>query len=419
VRGGPSQAALTLRNRNETRYSGLAGVVMSPHAGESLFAEARGMTLPNWDLLDTTSLPCGRLESLADALCASVTGPLAAQCARLSPHEGLPPGVVVGSPRASRRLVVTSGLHGVEGRFGLLLQARFLEQLAKYEALERGDVAVVVLFALNRSGFLNARRWCDANTDLNRAFARPTTQTSETTGNESAGTHGAWKSLYQAFGPAAPSPSLPRFLGASVKNILHYGWRNLFEGLPQGQDVYPDFIFFRDPARAVGVEAIRTRLAEVSAGASELLHIDLHTGLGRAGEAKLLAPTGPLVAACGELGSAYAAPGTLVDGERRRWSEIGGGRGDVERALSPYEGAVLEFGTVSGLRVFFSLLQENHSFQCDDVAANFEHRTALLQNFFPVAPQWRAQATQAGLGVLARALKTLMRLRPESQGQEI
>lgn len=346
-----------------------------------------------WALLDTATLRPEALGTLADGLVASTPPALARSLTRLSPDEGLPPGVVVGNPHAKRRLLVTSGLHGVEGRFGLLLQARFLASLAEAGFGADDDVAVILLFALNRSGFLESRRWCAGNTDLNRAFVR------EAGGDD---THPAWDALYAAFGPAAPRPTLGRFVGMAVMSALRFGWRDLSEGLPRGQLRYPDFIFSRDATRAVGVEAIRTRLREVCAGASKVLHVDLHTGLGRAGDAKLLSPTGPLVAACGDVGSAYAAPGTLIDAECKRWAEEASGvAGEV------YEGAVLEFGTVPGGKVFYSLLRENHSFQTGDALRSEADRAALLRDFFPGDEGWRTRALAAGLDVLTRARATL------------
>jgi hypothetical protein len=273
----------------------------------------------------------------------------------------------------------------VEGRFGLLLQCAFLAGLAPGDFGPEGQTCVVVLFALNRSGFLGARRWCAANTDLNRAFAPADLDAM----------HPAWADLYARFRPGATRATGARFLVALARNVLRFGWDDLFEGLPRGQSRYPDFVFHVAPERAVGRRAMEARLTTIAEGARSLLHVDLHTGLGRRGDAAILSPSGPLSASLGTGKKVYTAPGTLVDWGARTFP-------------SCYDGCVLEFGTASALAVFLALVRENHSFYARAEGLDSRHETAdalaLREAFFPSDPAWRAAALARGTALLGEAL---------------
>ncbi len=66
-------------------------------------------------------------------------------------------------------LVVSSGVHGVEGFFGSAVQLAFLEKLPPDWRPPEG-AAVVLIHALNPFGFAWQRRFNEENVDLNRNF---------------------------------------------------------------------------------------------------------------------------------------------------------------------------------------------------------------------------------------------------------
>ena len=72
----------------------------------------------------------------------------------------------VGKPRAARLLVLSSGIHGVEGYFGSAVQLAWLDALAhRAPTVETG---VLLIHAINPYGFAWRRRWNENNVDLNR-----------------------------------------------------------------------------------------------------------------------------------------------------------------------------------------------------------------------------------------------------------
>jgi Protein of unknown function (DUF2817) len=337
--------------------------------------------------LDHPDLPFGALVTLGQALLAAVPGDVLSSfpVSLSSGSDGLPPMLTIGDKEAPNLFVVSSGLHGVEGRFGFLLQQKFVSQLLVHHL--RG-VRVAIPFALNRSGFMTARRWCSNNCDLNRAFS-----------SEKLPNHPAWVSLYEHFGPYARRPSWPRFCMELGKNLISYGWKNLFEGLPGGQNRYPDFIFFNDSASATGVVQIQECLRSLIKlpQTKNVLHVDVHTGLGERGKVQILSPVGfsrlSLAQSFRNMGSSYQALGSLT-----QWCGDTFGR--------RYKGCVLEIGTSPALNVFLALLAENHSFQRGETQRNKEDRSVLLNHFFPKSRIWREQALENGCTIVKKFLKS-------------
>ena len=74
--------------------------------------------------------------------------------------------VRVGAVEPRRALVVLSGVHGVEGFIGSLIQCEFLERLAR--AVLPADMAILVVHSVNPWGMSRSRRQNESNVDLNR-----------------------------------------------------------------------------------------------------------------------------------------------------------------------------------------------------------------------------------------------------------
>jgi len=75
-----------------------------------------------------------------------------------------------GPPRATRLLVVISGVHGLEGFCGSAIQTGLLSAGEQGLRPQRGDTAVLYVHAVNPYGFSHLRRATQENVDLNRNF---------------------------------------------------------------------------------------------------------------------------------------------------------------------------------------------------------------------------------------------------------
>ncbi len=76
---------------------------------------------------------------------------------------------LLGNPFPENVVIVSSGLHGVEGFFASAVQLAFLDQQAARIALP-SNAAIILIHGLNPFGFAWRRRWNEHNVDLNRNF---------------------------------------------------------------------------------------------------------------------------------------------------------------------------------------------------------------------------------------------------------
>lgn len=310
--------------------------------------------------------------------------------------------VAIGGGDASAgTLVISSGLHGVEGFFGSALQLGLLETWAGGErALPRW----VMLHALNPWGFAWRRRVNEHNVDLNRNLLLA--------GQAFRGSPEGYARLDGLLNPRRlPSrwePVQLRFLLA----ILRHGMPALKRAIAGGQYDFPRGLFYGGN-EASRLHAILDQHFARWLGASErVVHLDLHTGLGRRGACTLLIdhPTSPaqrhwLSEYFGpESYETADAPATAYPtrGSFGRWASS-------EAAGRDYLYAVAEFGTYSAPCVLAALRAEN---QCEhwgapESALTEAAKRRLVEVFCPAAPAWRHTVLGRGRELVEKALRGL------------
>src|SRR5262245_27976012 len=74
-----------------------------------------------------------------------------------------------GDAKPTSALILSSGVHGVEGLFGSAIQLGFLEKFMPNWRRPKG-AAIVLIHAINPFGFAWQRRFNEDNVDLNRNF---------------------------------------------------------------------------------------------------------------------------------------------------------------------------------------------------------------------------------------------------------
>jgi hypothetical protein len=334
-----------------------------------------------------------------------------------------------GPPRCRQAVVLSSGLHGVEGFFGSAVQLAWLSTFTSAAELSK-SVKVVLVHALNPFGFAWLRRWNENNVDLNRNFL---TDRGFLAGARYRESLRVYDRLYPFLNPAsAPSPWEPYTLGA-VGRILAEGWsarkrlpagkrRSVFalgairdlglaelqKTLPVGQYQHNNGLFYGGDAPEETTAWLQDRLPTWVEGADLTLHIDFHTGLGKWGDYKLLiidpqgSPRARWVAERfgGEVveawddRTAYNANGTMAGYFRDR--NVGG----------LYHCLTAEFGTYRPIRVLGALRGENRAhFHADPGSANYRWaKRQVLEAFVPAAPGWRGAVVDKALAVINRAI---------------
>jgi hypothetical protein len=296
-----------------------------------------------------------------------------------------------------RALVVSSGIHGVEGFLGSAIQCCLLEAWIGAPP----PIRCVLLHALNPFGFAWRRRFNETNVDLNRNFLHE--------GERFIGSPRIYAELDGLLNPKhAPSrwsPLTPRLLSA----LARHGMPALKQALATGQYDYPRGLFYGGAGPAWTSTILSSHLDRWLAGARQALHLDFHTGLGRWASFKLLIDQ-PLTAAQSERltawfgtgsfeavsagGVAYSARGTLG-----QWTA-------TRNSTRDYIYAAAEFGTYSLVRVLAGLRAENQAHHwCEPGDAAVERtRRRLVELFCPQSELWRSRVLEAGQQIVARAV---------------
>jgi predicted deacylase len=297
-------------------------------------------------------------------------------------------------------LVVSSGVHGVEGFFGSAVQLAFLEGLPR-DWRPPDDSAVIFIHAMNPFGFAWQRRFNEDNIDLNRNFLLA-------------------EQAYKGAPPLAevfrrtlkPAPWRLNFHNVRVAKLaLRHGVRSFWETLPVGQYEHPDWLFFGGSAQSQSARLVDQLLPTLLDSARQVVHLDFHTGLGRwANYELLLSEDEP---ADGARWWREHFESTRVKESRRsdRTYEIRGGFGSWLRERFPnchYRFATAEFGTYSALRVMRALTDELHwHSQLGHDEPHHWARRALTEAFAPQNIGWRTKSLAAGLTLIHNAVDAL------------
>lgn len=309
----------------------------------------------------------------------------------------------VGPDRPDRLVVVSSGLHGVEGFLGAAVQVALLEErLATWKPPP--GLGVVLLHALNPFGFHAVRRVNEHNVDLNRNFLLD--------GEAYAGAPAGYARLDPLLNPPTPPGGFEAFLLRAGWNIARHGMPALKDAVAGGQYDFPRGLFYGGPGPQPTVAILRDRLPDwIGTGAHRVLHLDFHTGLGKRGTYKLLVDHVAGSPGAEALRSAFG-------GSVQPWAKGGvsyairGGLGTWCKALLPrvsYDVLAAEFGTVGILRVIAALRAENrvHHWGDPDSAATRAAKSELMDVFAPRDGGWRAGVVTEGTAIFDRAVAAL------------
>jgi hypothetical protein len=300
-----------------------------------------------------------------------------------------------------RALVVSSGLHGIEGYFGSAVQCAWLS-INGQRAVE--GVRTVFVHALNPYGFAFRRRVNEENVDLNRNFMLP--------GQPFSGAHDAYHELAELLNPHSPPGRIDTLLLAALAPIARHGFGALKNAIAQGQYEYPFGLFYggREPTRTQRI--LEQHIASWVGAASRVLHVDLHSGRGKFGTYALCADMPVASARFADLQRIFGVKAVEGFDASGVLYEVRGGLGAwLAARFQParYDCVLAEFGTYSGLRVLSALRNENraHHYAPADSPRRERAKRQLFEAFCPRSPRWRTQVVDSALGVLDRAFDEL------------
>ncbi len=298
-------------------------------------------------------------------------------------------------------LVVSSGVHGVEGFFGSAVQ---LELLRRWQKSGPPPIKCLLLHALNPFGFAWRRRFDENNVDLNRNFLLP--------GERFQGAPETYAKLDTFLNPRRPPSRWEPFMAKAVWLIVRHGMTALRQAIASGQYDFPRGLFFGGLGPSVLQPWLEENLPRWLQGSQAVVHLDFHTGLGPKGGCKLLIDY-PLkdqqrarlaewfgsnsFEESANSGIAYEARGGL-------------GRWCVNKQFAPdYLYTCAEFGTYGPVTVLKGLRAEN---QAQHWAQPGDPRTKaakeqLAELFCPRDPSWRSHVVEKACELVDQAVAGL------------
>jgi hypothetical protein len=309
-----------------------------------------------------------------------------------------------GDADAGGVVIVSSGLHGVEGYFGAAVQLALLDREDVVASLPRG-VSLLLLHALNPFGFAWLRRANEENVDLNRNFLR--------IGEPYRGSPAHYAAIEELLNPKHPPRRFDLFRLRSLPPILRHGMPVMKQAVAGGQFDFPRGLFFGGQGPSPTYRILAEHLGRWFGSAARVLHVDFHTGLGRWGTHQLLLDPGIDSGRFDWLRSQF--------GERVQHSDpvisiAYQTRGDLGAWCRSafldrtYDLLCAEFGTYPPLRVLEALRTENqaHFWGLPDDPDTQRAKRRLLEAFVPSDPRWRARAVAQGLEIIRRGIEVCL-----------
>ncbi|MFW7379401.1 MAG: M14 family metallopeptidase [Oligoflexus sp.] len=300
--------------------------------------------------------------------------------------------------KVSSCLVISSGLHGVEGFAGSEVQRRFIDFLshAKHRLAE---TKLVMIHAVNPYGFKYLRRWNEDGIDLNRNFLLD---------EESyQGSPDKYAELFRFINPSRPPQKIDRFWLEAPYQISKHGFSTMTNVIATGQYDFPDGLFFGGQAPSASMIAISQHIDQWIDANIPTLHLDLHTGLGRWGELSFfleaLDPQNDLHdvqkiflnrTIRTEKNSAFLAQGLFGRWLLHRYFPL------------KYRFLTLEFGTFGMIGLFKILRSEHQAYRYlpEDHPDQIYWRQRLLDYFSPATESWWRSIVPQGVEACWQAL---------------
>jgi len=336
------------------------------------------------------------VESVADA--GATLSRYSLQCYDSTADE-LTIDVAILGPDDVPTLVISSGLHGVEGFLGSAIQLALLDEL-KTNAEQ--NIRWVFIHAINPFGFDRIRRFNEDNVDLNRNFLLQDSRYSGAPEN--------YARLYALLNPKTAPSKIELFRLKAMWNVIRYGMGALKQCIASGQYEFPRGIFFGGGGPSQAMDVIRKNCQQWIGSTQAVLHVDFHSGLGRFGQYKLMLAELAGSEQCQWYQNVfgYKSVEALDDADYRATGTLGQWL-QHHFADRSYRFVTAEFGTYDPIRVLAAIRAENraHHFAKEQSQDYQNAKQELMECFCPADVSWRRQVVTDGLNILRQGINGL------------
>lgn len=313
--------------------------------------------------------------------------------------------VALGAARPDRALVVLSGVHGVEGFVGSALQADLVRRLDPSSL--PGDVAVLIVHAVNPWGMAHGRRQNESNVDLNRNWGRNETEPVP---------NPAYDLIHPLACPDSPElPTVDELFASAGALVAERGLVWVRDGITLGQYRHPDGLHFGGDRSEESTIVLERLFAARLGAAGWVLTIDLHTGHGPRGEITLLSDASPGTPQDRFLRNRF--PGFRVEATAdnpdattgQKSGQIANGMAQLLPNASCF-GTCVEFGTATDEEQLVATYQEQwvHRRGLREDPAYGPIVWAYRRCFTPDDPQWEDQVLRTGRDLLRSAVAAVV-----------
>ena len=320
-------------------------------------------------------------------------------------------------------VIHSSGVHGVEGYAGSAIQIALLQTL---EVAFEDRPTLILVHAINPYGMHNFRRPNENNVDLNRNAL--TDEEWQSYAGPSHYNQDSYRAFDGLFNPNYAPTKVDAFLTFWVKAldaIRRHGIPTLKAAMVGGQYYKPQGIFYGGNKREASITILEDWLDQFLEAndvyqEQTVTWVDVHTGLGKAGEDTILAE---LDDDAEKQDFSQEIPKWFPDSHDPANSanaqEVNAGYEEVRGCVATYfcrkfrHGFcfVLEFGTAPNVAVAHALVLENaaHHYLPEDQALSWAQQTSRRAFYTPTAT-WRASILRRGMAVLEQAMNRSMTL---------
>lgn len=292
-------------------------------------------------------------------------------------------------------LILTSGVHGVEGFAGSAIQRMVIDKQINVKNLDQ--TGILLIHAVNPYGFNFIRRVSENNVDLNRNS--DVTEDLFSTKNE------GYTALYRFINPDKPvnlgSCQNRFFVLTAITKIIKASMPVLRQAVLQGQYEHPEGLYYGGNKFEPQLADLKPIMVKYAGQYGRIVQIDLHTGYGERGKMHLFPnpPKSPEV----KNETLQLFPGYQIDwGDSKDFYVINGDFSALIGKILPQKMMVpmlLEYGTLNSQKTMGSLrsihftILENQGFHHGYKNKRSERKVKewFREMYAPMSPVWRTQ----------------------------
>lgn len=197
---------------------------------------------------------------------------------QIGTEEDLSIDIIKAQPSADckRLVIISTGLHGIEGYIGAAAQHLFVAEYINQ--LYPEDTGVLLIHSLNPWGMKYHRRVNENNVDLNRNFIFKGSTPAEPAEEVNL----AYDKVLRLLNPASPlrSAGSPFFYFCLINKMLTMGPAVFREAVLYGQYRHPGGLYYGGSGFEPSAAVVNDQFAAAAKDYEQILHIDMHSGYG-------------------------------------------------------------------------------------------------------------------------------------------